>query len=309
MNSILPHVNPNATGPDVILVGAGIMSATLGVLLKEIEPALTIAMFETLHDCAQESSNGWNNAGTGHSAFCELNYTPQKADGSIDISKAVKIAEQFEEVCVSRFGPDHKCPLSDTVEDRLAALDVRGDAGGNDEQLARLGGIRIPEHRRSYVPLPVPRMLVRHGRRGRRANCAHRQVDRAGHETRGQTVEIVIAVAEHDFAYGIIVRQHADDDVTVEQIADIRRRIETERLEFTELIRAADICDHPSSGGGEIRGHRPSHVAKTDKADFSQRRPSGGSRVCAAGVREGRNFGCTYGDGWSASFVLGHQGS
>ena len=66
MNSILANANPKATEPDVVLVGAGIMSATLGVLLKEVEPALTIAMFETLHDCAQESSNGWNNAGTGH---------------------------------------------------------------------------------------------------------------------------------------------------------------------------------------------------------------------------------------------------
>jgi malate dehydrogenase (quinone) len=78
MNSILPNANPNATEPDVVLVGAGIMSATLGVLLKEVEPALTIAMFETPHDCAQESSNGWNNAGTGHAGNCELYYTPQR---------------------------------------------------------------------------------------------------------------------------------------------------------------------------------------------------------------------------------------
>ena len=84
MNSILPNANPNATEPDVVLVGAGIMSATLGVLLKEIEPALTIAMFETLHDCAQESSNGWNNAGTGHAGNCELYFTPQRNDGSVD---------------------------------------------------------------------------------------------------------------------------------------------------------------------------------------------------------------------------------
>ncbi|HEY1432534.1 MAG TPA: malate:quinone oxidoreductase, partial [Stellaceae bacterium] len=88
MNSVLPHADPNVTEPDVILVGAGIMSATLGVLLKEVEPALTIAMFETLHDCAQESSNGWNNAGTGHAGNCELYYTPQRDDGSVDISKA-----------------------------------------------------------------------------------------------------------------------------------------------------------------------------------------------------------------------------
>ncbi|RFS22794.1 malate:quinone oxidoreductase [Chitinophaga silvatica] len=84
------------TGPDVVLIGAGIMSATLGMLLKELEPGLTIAVYERLDVAAAESSDAWNNAGTGHSAFCELNYTPEKQDGSIDIKKAVNIAEQFE---------------------------------------------------------------------------------------------------------------------------------------------------------------------------------------------------------------------
>lgn len=72
------------------------MSATLGVLLKELDPSLTIAVYERLDAVAAESSDAWNNAGTGHSAFCELNYTPQRPDGSVDISKADKIAEQFE---------------------------------------------------------------------------------------------------------------------------------------------------------------------------------------------------------------------
>jgi malate dehydrogenase (quinone) len=88
--------NPNATGPDVVLVGAGIMSVTLGVLLKELEPALTVAMFETLHDCAQESSDGWNNAGTGHAGYCELYYTPEAHDGSVDISKALEVNVEFD---------------------------------------------------------------------------------------------------------------------------------------------------------------------------------------------------------------------
>ncbi|MDB5250806.1 MAG: malate:quinone oxidoreductase [Segetibacter sp.] len=88
--------NPLDTKPDVVLIGAGIMSATLGVMLKQLEPGLTIEIFETLDVAAAESSDAWNNAGTGHSAFCELNYTPQLEDGSIDISKAVKIAESFE---------------------------------------------------------------------------------------------------------------------------------------------------------------------------------------------------------------------
>jgi malate dehydrogenase (quinone) len=73
----------NPDYPDVVLIGAGIMSTTLGTFLKELEPSLTIAIFETLQGCAQESSDSWNNAGTGHAANCELNYTPQRNDGSV----------------------------------------------------------------------------------------------------------------------------------------------------------------------------------------------------------------------------------
>lgn len=72
------------------------MSATLGVLLKQLQPDWDIQIFERLGDLSLESSNPWNNAGTGHSALCELNYTPQRADGSIDISSAVKVNEQFQ---------------------------------------------------------------------------------------------------------------------------------------------------------------------------------------------------------------------
>ncbi len=81
---------------DVVLIGAGMMSATLGTMLKTLDPSLHIAMFETLHDCAQESSGSWNNAGTGHAANCELNYTPQRADGSVDISEALKVNTEFD---------------------------------------------------------------------------------------------------------------------------------------------------------------------------------------------------------------------
>ncbi len=84
------------TSPDVVLIGAGIMSATLGMMLKELDPTITIEIFERLDRVAAESSDAWNNAGTGHSAFCELNYTPQKDDGSIDCSKAIAIDESFE---------------------------------------------------------------------------------------------------------------------------------------------------------------------------------------------------------------------
>lgn len=83
--------------PDVILVGSGIMSATLAVMLKVLKPGLRIQMYEVTDQPAQESSHGWNNAGTGHAGLCELSYTPhQRADGSVDVSNAIKIFEEFE---------------------------------------------------------------------------------------------------------------------------------------------------------------------------------------------------------------------
>jgi len=82
---------------DVVLVGAGIMSATLAVLLKELDPAIKLEVLEMMESGAVESSNPWNNAGTGHAGLCELNYTPESADGSIDIKKSVTINTQFEE--------------------------------------------------------------------------------------------------------------------------------------------------------------------------------------------------------------------
>ena len=81
---------------DVVLVGAGIMSATLGALLRLVEPNWSITLIERLDGAAAESSDPWNNAGTGHSALCELNYTPQRPDGSIDTTKAIHVNEQFQ---------------------------------------------------------------------------------------------------------------------------------------------------------------------------------------------------------------------
>ena len=81
---------------DVVLIGAGIMSATVGVFLKEIEPSLTISILETLEDCALESTEPWNNAGTGHAANCEMNYTPELPDGRVDISKALVVNVEFD---------------------------------------------------------------------------------------------------------------------------------------------------------------------------------------------------------------------
>src|SRR5690606_3445092 len=81
---------------DVALIGGGIMSATLGTLIQQLEPTWSIAIYERLSDVALESSNPWNNAGTGHAAFCEVNYTPEQPDGSVTIQNAIKINEQFQ---------------------------------------------------------------------------------------------------------------------------------------------------------------------------------------------------------------------
>lgn len=85
------------TKSDVILIGAGIMSATLGTMLKELAPDWNIKLFEKLDKAGEESSHELNNAGTGHAALCELNYTSEKADGTIDIAKAINVNEQFQQ--------------------------------------------------------------------------------------------------------------------------------------------------------------------------------------------------------------------
>ena len=80
---------------DAVLVGGGIMSATLGMLLSELQPEWRIAVVERLDQAGLESSSAWNNAGTGHAGLCEFNYTPRRPDGSVDVSRAVEIGEQF----------------------------------------------------------------------------------------------------------------------------------------------------------------------------------------------------------------------
>ncbi len=89
------HAANTAEKTDVLLIGGGIMSASLGTLLQELQPDWKQVMVEKLDGVALESSNGWNNAGTGHSANMELNYTPEREDGSIDVTKALEINEAF----------------------------------------------------------------------------------------------------------------------------------------------------------------------------------------------------------------------
>ena len=81
---------------DVVLIGGGIMSATLGTLIQQVQPDWSIEVFESRPEVATESSNGWNNAGTGHAALCELNYMPEGKDGSLSSAKAISINEQFQ---------------------------------------------------------------------------------------------------------------------------------------------------------------------------------------------------------------------
>ena len=84
--------------PDIILIGSGIMSANLGAMLKRLEPNLSVQVYEVTEELAQESSHGWNNAGTGHAGICELSYTPtREADGTVNVAKAIGIFEQFEQ--------------------------------------------------------------------------------------------------------------------------------------------------------------------------------------------------------------------
>jgi malate dehydrogenase (quinone) len=86
----------DVTTADVVLVGAGIMSTTLAVFLKELQPHLRLEIIERMPGEAQESSGAWNNAGTGHAANCELNYTPMRKDGNVDISKALEVNVEFD---------------------------------------------------------------------------------------------------------------------------------------------------------------------------------------------------------------------
>ena len=83
---------------DVALIGSGVMSANLGALLKSMDPKLKIELYEVTDELSYESSNGWNNAGTGHAGICELSYTPDRGnDGQVKVGKALEIFEQFEQ--------------------------------------------------------------------------------------------------------------------------------------------------------------------------------------------------------------------
>ena len=90
----MPHID----NPDVVLIGSGVMSANLGALLKRLDPKLRIQVYEAADELAFESSNGWNNAGTGHAGICEISYTPKPDDGSpVKVQKVIDIFQEFEQ--------------------------------------------------------------------------------------------------------------------------------------------------------------------------------------------------------------------
>lgn len=92
----MPH-STHIQNPDVIIIGSGVMSSNLAAMLKRLEPGISIQIYEATEKLAQESSDGWNNAGTGHAGICELSYTPNREkDGSVNVTKAIQIFEQFE---------------------------------------------------------------------------------------------------------------------------------------------------------------------------------------------------------------------
>jgi hypothetical protein len=125
-------------------------------------------------------------------------------------------------------------------------------------------------------------------------------MDRAGHQTRGQALKIIVAAAEHDLAHGIVIGQHADHDLAVEQVADVRRGPETERLKLGELISAADAGDHGPSGGCEVCCHCGSHVTKANETYFAHDWRKAESRIVS--TLTWRNFSKR-----RAGFTLGHK--
>src|SRR6476659_6403225 len=130
-------------------------------------------------------------------------------------------------------------------------------------------------------------------------------MDCAGHQPLGKTVEAEVLATEHDFAHGVDVRQHADDEFAVEQINDVRCGPETWRLKLADLIGAANISDHTPSGRREVCSHRRSHVTKANKTDFALQRPAGGW-FGAVSVLASRELGDTFEGGRGVGLVLGH---
>src|SRR2546423_7070333 len=134
-------------------------------------------------------------------------------------------------------------------------------------------------------------------------------MDRARLQAGAETFEPNIFVAKHDFAHGVVVRQHGDDDFAVEELVDIHRRPKTECFEFGHLIAPPDIADDACSGGCKVCGHRRSHVTEADKTDFSDERLVA-SQFRIASALLGWGLRCIYRGGETrVCLLLGHGNS
>ena len=168
--------------------------------------------------------------------------------------------------------PTDESLLPEIVDERPAALDVGRCSGHDDEELACLGCIRIAEHRCCDITLSVTFMLPREMGRGNRADRTHRKMNGAALQSNAKAE---ICLSKRDIENGVVVRQHADDDIAVEKIGDIRRWPETKCSELVHAVRPTDIGDDLPSDGGKVCGHCRAHATEADKADFAQFRQAG----------------------------------
>jgi malate dehydrogenase (quinone) len=240
---------------DVVLIGAGVMSATLGSLLSEIDPSLKIEVFERLPSIAGESSDTLNNAGTGHAALCELNYTPLKPDGSVDISKAIAINEDFEVskqfwAHLARKGalkPDtfiHSIPHMSWVRgaENVDYLRKRHEALSQIPLFAGMDFSEKPEELRSWLPLMMK------GRADSEPMAATRSLQ-------GTDIDFG-KLTESLFAH-LSSKQHSNVH-TAHEVRDIRQRhdnlwqLEIKDLRSGEIKRVRSKFLFIGAGGGTL---------------------------------------------------------
>lgn len=244
------------TDTDILMIGAGIMSATLGTLLKELEPSLSITIVETLGDCAQESSQGWNNAGTGHAANCEMNYTPARPDGSVDITKALEVNTEFDlsrqlwSYLVNKGAiPDpqafiHPCPHMSFVwgESNVAYLRARFKAMAAHHCYRGMEYSEHPEQIREWAP------LIMEGRDSSQPIAATRIVSGTDVDY-GALTHLLIKQLTGQSGVEVQYHHHVDH---LEQQADGRWCIRTKHTETHEVTTICAKFVFIGAGGGAL---------------------------------------------------------
>lgn len=253
---------------DVILIGAGIMSATLATFLRELQPDLRIQIFEARDGPAEESSDAWNNAGTGHAALCEVNYTPEADDGSIAIAKALEIntefdiSRQFWSHLVKRGAiPSadafiHPCPHMTFVarEDQIAFLRKRWEALTAHHCFRGMEHTEDPAQIAEWVP------LVMEGRDPQQQVAATRMRTGADVDYGALTRALLDALARDDACtihYDATVtnlERSADGGWTVEVHDEAHRRYAEHRADFVYV----------GAGGGALPLLQKSKIPEGD---------------------------------------------